>query len=256
MHTVISIAKKEFMDNFRNNWIIGLSAIFAILALLASYFSSRGQGWQDFESTTSTMMTPVQLLIPIIGLILGYATIVGEIEKGSMGSLLSHPVTRKEVILGKFLGLGSVISSTVLVGFGIAGVIIAVNVPNPDYVLYLLFIGASILLGLAFMSLALFFSSFFKSRSAAMGGAIFLWVFFTMFWQFLIFGILIATMERSSGPPAFPDWFYPIQLLNPTMTYSLINQDVLSIHWILLSLIAWTIIPMLIAFWIFKRRDV
>lgn len=254
MHAVFSIAKKEFMDNFRNNWIIALSVIFAILALLASYLSSRGQGWQDFESTTSTMMMPVRFFIPIIGLMLGYAAIVGEIEKGSMGSLLSHPVTRTEVILGKFLGLGSIISSTVLVGFGIAGVIIAVNVPNPDYVLYLVFIAASILLGLAFMSLALFFSSFFKSRSAAMGGAIFLWVFFTMFWQFLIFGILIATTPN--GLYSMPDWVYPIQLLNPTMAYSHINQDVLSIHWIFLSLIAWMILPMLMAFWIFKRRDV
>jgi len=254
VHVVISIAKKEFMDNFRNNWIIGLSVIFAILALLASYFSSYDQGWQDFESTTGTMMMPVQLLIPIIGLMLGYATIVGEIEKGSMGSLLSHPVTRKEVILGKFLGLGSVISSTVLVGFGIAGVIIAVNVPDPNIAIYLLFIAASILLGLAFMSLALFFSSFFKSRSAAMGGAIFLWFFFSMLFPMLTFGILIATIPN--GLYGMPDWFYPIQLLNPTMAYSLINQDVLSIHWIFLSLIAWMIIPMLMAFWIFKRRDV
>ena len=253
MHSIFIIAKKEFMDNFRNNWIIALSAILAILALLASYFSSRDLEWQDFEFTIRIIIMPVQFLIPIIGLILGYATVVGEIEKGSMGSLLSHPVTRNEVILGKFLGLGSVIFTTIFIGFGIAGIIIAINISNPDVGLYLLFIIASILLGLAFMSLALLFSSFFKKRSSAMAGVIMLWIFFNMLWGFLMFGLLIST---SGGSLSTPDWFYQVQLVNPTVAYSYINTSFIENHWIILSLLAWSILPSLLAFLIFKRRDV
>jgi len=253
VHSIFIVAKKEFMDNFRNNWIIALSAILAILALLASYFGSRDLEWQDFEFTIRIIIMPVQFLIPIIGLMLGYATIIGEIEKGSMGSLLSHPVTRNEIILGKFLGLGSVISTTIFIGFGIAGVIIAINISNPDVGLYILFIVASILLGLAFMSLSLFFSSFFKKRSSAMVGVIMLWIFFNMFWGFLMFGLLIFT---TSGGLSTPDWFHQLQLLNPTVAYSYINQNFIENHWIILSLIAWSIIPMILAFLIFKRRDI
>lgn len=252
MHTVISIAKKEFMDSFRNYDVLILAIMFAVLPVLVSYVASGGHGWQDPETTVVIMNSFVIFLIPIIGLMLGYAAIIGEIEKGSMGSLLSHPVTRKEVLLGKFLGLGSVICSTILIGFGIAGVVIAANVPNADFGVYLAFIAGSILLGLAFLSLALTFSSIVKSNSAAVGLAIASWFFFAICWQFLIMAIIMAV----EGTLTFSDWSYSIHLLNPIIAYSLINQDFLSIHWIILSLIAWIIIPLLLTFWIFKRRDV
>ena len=57
-------------------------------------------------------------LISIIAFMLGYATIIGEIERGSMSALLSLAATRFEIVVGKFLGLGSVLCFTVLVGFG------------------------------------------------------------------------------------------------------------------------------------------
>ena len=257
VNAILSIAKKEFMDNYRNQWIIALSAIFVILPIIVSYFGSQplGAGFRDFKSTINGMRMAVQSLIPIIGLMLGYATIVGEIEKGSIGVLLSLPATRTEVIIGKFLGLGSVICSTILIGFGTAGIIIAANISDPDYGLYLIFIGTSILLGLVFVGLALFFSSFFKKRSAAIGGAIFLWIFFTMFWQFLMFALLLVT--RPEGVYTMPDWFYTFQLFNPIMVHSLIDTpNAPSAYLILLSLMAWILIPLIASFWIFRRRDV
>ena len=164
---IFNIAKKEIMDNIRNKWIILISIIFASLAILVSYAGSMGQGWQNLVFTVIGMLALVQILIPIIGLMLGYAAIVGEIERGSMNSLLSLPVTRFEIIVGKFLGLGAVLTSTIIFGFGVAGIIIAVNLPSVNYAGYLIFIGATISIGLVFLSLSLLFSSFFKRRTAS-----------------------------------------------------------------------------------------
>lgn len=194
LNSISSIAKKEILDNVRNKWIIVLTIIFASLALVVSYFGSIfSQGWQNFGATISGMMSLVQFLIPIIGLMLGYAAIIGEIEKGSMSSLLSLPVNRLEIILGKFFGLGSIISFTTLIGFGVAGIVIAANVADVNYADYLVFIGATILLGLVFLSLSLFFSSLFKKRSTAMGGAILLWFLFNMILPLVFVGIMIAS---------------------------------------------------------------
>ena len=136
---IFSIAKKEFIDNFRNKWIIIISIIFAILVVIISYFGSQGfgQDWSPLEDTISGLEGIVTLIIPIISLMLGYAAIVGEIEKGSMSSLLALSVNRCEIVIGKFLGLGSVICSTILIGFGISGIIIDINVPSSDYMPYL-----------------------------------------------------------------------------------------------------------------------
>ncbi|MCK5159209.1 MAG: ABC transporter permease subunit, partial [Candidatus Heimdallarchaeota archaeon] len=148
-HPLFLIAKKEIMDNVRNRWIIIVTIIFAILTIAMSAFGSFiSEGWQDLGITITLMMSIVQLLVPIIGLMLGYAAIIGEIEKGSMSALLSLPVTRLEVVIGKFLGLGGVLAFSITVGFGIAGIVIGIMVPNVDFLEYLVFIGATILVGL------------------------------------------------------------------------------------------------------------
>ena len=187
---MLVIAKKEIMDNVRNLWIIIMTIIFAILTIamsaVGSYFS---EGWQSLEITVALMMSIVQLLVPIISLMLGYAAIVGEIEKGSMNIMISLPVNRLQIVLGKLLGLGSVLSFTILIGFGIAGIIIGVMVPNVNYAEYLIFIIATILVGLVYLHVAFFFSTLFKKRSTALGGAIFLWFFFNMILPVIMLGI-------------------------------------------------------------------
>ena len=83
--------------------------------------------------TISALSSIVYFIIPIIGLMLGYASIVGEIERGSMNSLLAHTLKRIEVVVGKFVGNAVVLSLSILIGFGIAGVVISINTSDVNY---------------------------------------------------------------------------------------------------------------------------
>lgn len=275
--SILSIAKKEIMDNVRNKWVIILTVIFATLTLVVSYFGSYfSQDWQDLGLTIAGMMSLVQFLIPIIGLMLGYATIIGEIERGSMSSLLSLPATRLDILLGKFFGLGGILSFTILIGFGIAGIVIALNVPDVDFGGYGIFIGSTILLGLVFLSLAMFFSTLFKKRASAMGGAIFLWFFFNMILPLIFAGVLIAGAgieDLLSG--IVPDWYYGLQLINPLSAYSgLVSVNVEAVGnmavegieitypsfynsgLIILILAIWILGSLFLAFWRFIEKDI
>lgn len=276
LNIIFSIAKKEILDNVRNKWIIILTIIFASLTLVVSYFGSIfSQGWQDFGVTISGMMSLVQFLIPIIGLMLGYAAIIGEIEKGSMSSLLSLPADRLEILLGKFFGLGGILSFTTFIGFGVAGIIIAANVSGVNYTDYLIFIGSTILLGLVFLSLALFFSTLFKKRSTAMGGAILLWFLFNMILPIVFIGVMVANISfESIASGGFPDWYFTLELFNPLSVYSALislnvgpvstMQGALSISYpsfyssglMVLILIAWIVVSLILAFWRFDKRDI
>jgi Cu-processing system permease protein len=276
LNIIFSIAKKEILDNVRNKWIIILTIIFASLTLVVSYFGSIfSQGWQDFGVTISGMMSLVQFLIPIIGLMLGYAAIIGEIEKGSMSSLLSLPADRLEILLGKFFGLGGILSFTTFIGFGLAGIIIAANVSGVNYADYLIFIGSTILLGLVFLSLALFFSTLFKKRSTAMGGAILLWFLFNMILPIVFIGVMVANISfESIASGGFPDWYFTLELFNPLSVYSALislnvgpvstMQGALSISYpsfyssglMVLILIAWIVVSLILAFWRFDKRDI
>ena len=276
---IISIAKKEIMDNIRNKWIILVSVMFALLTLVVSYFGSlASRGWQDLGLTISGMASLVTFLVPIIALMLAYAAIIGEIERGSMNSLLSLSANRFEIIIGKFLGLAGVLCFTIFIGFGAAGLMIAANVSNVNYADYGIFMGATMLLGLVFLSVALFFSTLFNKRSTAMGGAIFLWFLFNIILPIVFIGLLVTSVDimKIAIGESFvtPNWYYILNLFNPTTVYSSLltttlgpvsSMDAASFieapSWYsgeLLSglLLAWIIVFFALAVWRFQRKDI
>jgi len=276
--SIFSVAKKEVMDNTRNINIIIITIIFAILTVIVSFLgtlTSNG-GWQDLKTTVQFLMFFIQFLVPIIGLMLGYASIVGEIEKGTMNALLSEPITRLEIILGKFLGLGLVLAISVFVGFGAAGLVISLNVNNFDFGLYFLFIFFTIILGLVFISISMFFSSILKRRSQSIGMSIFTWSFFSFLWGIMLFAI----MASSGTQPEEAEGYFLINLFSPVQTFlSLISINMGSMGvtmmpslglsvWVdnfpdfyntgilLTILLLWIIIPLFLAYISFNRRDV
>jgi len=278
-NVIYSIAKKEIMDNIRNKWIILVSAMFALLTLVVSYFGSlASRGWQDLGVTISGMASLVTFLVPIIALMLAYATIIGEIERGSMNSLLSLSATRFEIIIGKFLGLAGVLCFTIIIGFGAAGLMIAANVSNVNYADYGIFIGATMLLGLVFLSVALFFSTLFNKRSTAMGGAIFLWFLFNIILPIVFIGLLATSIDITEfalgNPIVVPDWYHALNLFNPTSVYSSLlttaigpvssmnaSSMIPAPSWyssglLIGVLLAWVIVFFALAVWRFQRKDI
>jgi Cu-processing system permease protein len=252
-----------------------MSFIFALLTFVVSYFGSFGEGWQSLGLTIAGMMSLVQFLIPIIALILSYGAIVGEIERGSMSAFLSLPVKRVEIILGKFIGLSSVLGISVLVGFGVAGIIIGINIGEINIGEYIVFLLASILLGMVFVCLGLFTSSFFKRRSTAMGMSIFLWFFFSMIWSIIISGIAIMMVDdiTSVVSSGLPDWYFAVDMINPLSAFSaLVSLNVGSVSSVgqgfigsypdfystpLLTfiLLIWLAVFLFLSIIIFKKRD-
>ena len=278
-NVIISIAKKEIMDNIRNKWIILVSVMFALLTLVVSYFGSlASRGWQDLGLTISGMASLVTFLVPIIALMLAYAAIIGEIERGSMNSLLSLSATRFEIIIGKFLGLAGVLCFTIIIGFGAAGLMIAANVSNVNYADYGIFIGATMLLGLVFLSVALFFSTLFNKRSTAMGGAIFLWFLFNIILPIVFVGLLMTTIDitkfAQGNPIVVPDWYHALNLFNPTSVYSSLlttaigpvssmnaSSQIPAPSWYssglhISVLLAWILVFFILAVWRFQRKDI
>ncbi|MCK4949370.1 MAG: ABC transporter permease, partial [Thermoplasmata archaeon] len=185
LKAIYSVAKKEFADNVRNRWIVALTVIFAILTLLASYVTGGGSVLGGMEETVIGLLSIAAIFIPLIAVMLGYASIAGECENGSMGILLSYPIRRGEVLVGKLIGLGSVIVVSTVIGFGAAGILIAATVGAESGVAYLSFIGLTILSGFLYLSMAVLFSTIAKSRARALGMGVVL-----VFWS-MIYGMII-----------------------------------------------------------------
>ena len=273
MNEVLVVAKKEFMDNWRNKWIIAVSAVFLILTLAVSYFGTRGDvGWKDIAGTVGGMMFFIQWLVPIIGLMLGYATIIGEQERGSLSLILSYPIKRFELIIGKFIGLGAVLALANLIGFGVGGIVIGANVKGVQWGDYIIFISASILLGLVFIAVSMLFSCVFKKRSATLGGAVFLWFLFAIIWSIILVGIATALYGFETLMDEnwiVPTWYAITSVVNPISAFSvLVSLNVTPITlnitqlpsiynttFMLVILFSWIVISLFLAIYIFERKD-
>jgi ABC-type transport system involved in multi-copper enzyme maturation permease subunit len=242
-------------------------------SLYAEERKSRALG--NFEDTVGTIMSISVILIPIIAIMLGYSTIAGEAESGSLYVVLSYPVRRSEVLLGKFIGLGSVIVASCVIGFGAGGIIIAATVGTASGLGFLIFIGLTILIGLLYLALTIMASAFSKRKVTALASGIIIF-FWAMIYGMIIMGIYLGTGgsidDFISGKIEYPDWLWKSIVLSPGDMYQMasmqafgINQmfgitvdvpEFMSLEFLLGVMLIWTIVPMILAYIFFKRRDI
>lgn len=262
------IAGKEWRDRIRNRWVVAVALIFASFALAIAYFGSAQQGevgFRGIDVTIASLVSLVIYLVPLIALVLGYDAIVGEKERGSLELLLAMPITRFEILLGKFLGLSAALASATALGFGAGLLALAGQLTTRDVYHYLGFAGSAILMGMAFLSLSILVSVVAPDRIRASGTAIGLWFFFVLVFDLLLLGALVSS-EGKLGSGVFG----VLLMLNPADVFRLLNifgseqvqsmyglatvmPDTLTNPAVLVAvMLGWIIAPFIVAHWRFK----
>lgn len=265
---IFTVAGKEFRDRIRNRWVLAVALVFAVFSLVIAYFGGAQQGavgFRSIEFTIASLVSLVIYLIPLIALLLGFDAIVGERERGSLDLLLSLPITRLEVLLGKYLGLAAALTLSTLAGFSLVAVLLYQHISWAGLYHYIGFMISSVLLGLAFLSMAVLMSVVARDRTRASGLAIAMWFFFVLVFDLLLLGILVGTGGSFGG-----DAFAWLLLLNPADVFRILNvfslDDVRTMYG-LASIVppslgsplvmggvmaAWIVLPLAVARWRFK----
>ncbi|AEA68362.1 Membrane protein [Pseudomonas brassicacearum subsp. brassicacearum NFM421] len=274
MTQIWSIAAKEFSDGLRNRWLLAISLLFAVLAVGIAWLGAAASGQVGFTSIPATIASLASLatfLMPLIALLLAYDAIVGEEEGGTLMLLLTYPLGRGQILLGKFVGHGLILALATLIGFGCAAVAIALLVDDVELGLLLWAFGrfmvSSTLLGWVFVALAYVLSSKAGEKSSAAGMALGVWFLFVLVFDLALLALLVLSKGRFN-----PDLLPWLLLLNPTDIYRLINlsgfegsgnaiglmalsSDLpVSISLLWLCLLLWVGALLLLAYWMFRRR--
>lgn len=265
---VAILAMKEFRDRIRNRWVLAVAAVFTVFSLAIAWFGGAQQGavgLQSAEATIASLVSLVIYLIPLIALLLGFDAVVGERERGSLDLLLALPITRGELLLGKYLGLAAALTLSTLAGFAAVAVLMAGQLGANGLYHYLGFMFSSVLLGLAFLSLAVLMSVLARDRTRASGLAIALWFGFVLVFDLLLLGALVASGGRVGG-----DAFAYLLLLNPADVFRILNvfslDDLRSLYglasivppalanaWLMGgAMLGWIVAPLLLAGWRFR----
>ena len=250
MSPIWIITGKEVRDSLRNRWVLAATLLLAALALSLGFLGSSPTGSVKVDPLTVTVVSLSSLsifLIPLIAMLLAYDAVIGEIERGTMALLLSYPVSRWQVLVGKFLGHLIILTLATTAGYGLAGMALQLAHGGLDFAAwqpFALLIVASVLLGAAFLAMGYLISAKVKERGTAAGIAI--------------------------GVPMLET----ILLFNPADVYRLLNltgyentamyagmaglsgQLTLGMPVLVAAQLLWIALPFALAAWIFRKRQI
>jgi len=225
MGPTLIIIQKELRDGMRNRWVLAVTLLLAALALSLGFLGSAPTGSVKVDPLTVTVVSLSSLsifLVPLIAMLLSYDAIVGEVDRGTMALLLSYPVARWQVVVGKFFGHLCILSLATFLGYGLAGIALQMAHGGVDFSTWMPFIFlilASILLGACFLSLGYLISAIVQDRATAAGIAIGVWLFLVIIYDMALLGILVADGGRNITSPMLNTML----LFNPTDVYRLLN---------------------------------
>jgi ABC-2 type transport system permease protein len=138
------------------------------------------------------------ILVPLIAIALVFDSINGEFNKRTMSRVLSQPIHRDALLLGKFLGalftLTLVLTAIWLLIIGMGLLELGVPPSVEEVVRMFSLLLATIFYGGIWLSLALVFSVAFRSPATAMLASIATWLFFFIMWS-IIAGLLAQSLS-------------------------------------------------------------
>ena len=275
MNSVITIAAKEIQQAIRNRWVLAATLLLAGLALSLTFLGSAPTGTVGARALDVVIVSLSSLtifLIPLIALLIAHDAIVGDMERGTMLLLLSYPVARWQVLLGKFLGHLAVLAFATCLGYGAAAAalpIIGSSFDSEGLAAFAAMIGSSILLGAVFVAIGYLVSAVVRDRGTAAELCIGLWLALVLIYDMALLGLLVLDQGRNiSG-----GMLNALLLLNPTDAYRLFNltgfanvslfsgmaglagSSTLSVQALLTALVLWILVPLAGAALAFSRRE-
>lgn len=231
------VARKDFQDSIRSRGLWIVSALFLVLFVVPAYLVADGVGGAVVQQTgeqissdafISLLASFVAFLIPIVAIVLAYASVAGERDSGTLKLLLALPHSRREVVLGKIVGRSAVIVLPILVGFLAAAIVFLITPVSFEIGNYVAFALLSALLGVVFVSLAVGISAAARTRRQAMLGNVGVYVTFALFWGSFAEGLVNLLSEYTDmGFETLVQVQLATRLFNPTDAY----QSLAAILW-------------------------
>ncbi len=175
---VLRIGSKELRDAMAARWFVMYTIAFAALGLGVASVSSIAGGLAGFGRTSAGLVNLVLLVVPLMSLTAGAGAIASDRERGMLLYVLAQPMTRLELLIGKYVGLAGAILSSLSLGLGISSLALAWKGQSGDPLQMVRLAGLAYALALTMLSVGFLVSVMARRTSVAIGAAVFLWLIF------------------------------------------------------------------------------
>jgi len=272
LDAVAAVAAAELRHALHGRLVQAFGGLFALLALAIAVAGLGASGQllvQGFTRTAVSLLTLALYLLPLLGLVMG-ANAFGA-EDGGLELLLAQPVARTDVVLGRALGLAAAMVGVGALGFGAAGAVVGAVAGSEGLAAYVLVAAAGTGVGLAGLALGVLTGTLTRRRSAAVGGALGLWLVLAVLYDFVAIAVLQFMGSGEPGPlllgllAANPiDGVRALALvslgadvlLGPTgASMQRLLGESRGALLVVTSLVAWCVLPAAGAALVYRRRD-
>jgi Cu-processing system permease protein len=271
-HIVGTIARKELRTTVTSRWFwmwsfafVGLAALLVMVALPESRLGAQ----VGFGRTAASLVTLVQIIVPLMGLTLGAMSIAGQKESGALRFLMSHPVSRTEAFWGTYLGLAGALGIAAAGGFGVAGVLTAMRGVSAGAGTFVWIAVISWLLALGMLGVGMLISTLTTSSGSALGVAIFVWLVMVFVGDLGLMGTSVATgmpvgvlfLGALLNPvevfrlTALTTFSGSLDILGPAGTYAVDTLGDLLLPVLFTVMLLWVSVPAAIAWARFRGRS-
>ena len=189
---MLTILRKELADYFTSTRCFILFLLVLIASGVAIYAAYNGIREASIDPgpvfiklfTTGedlpSLTVFIALLVPIIGIALGFDAINGERSSGTLNRVLSQPIYRDSVINGKFLAgvvtMAIMIGAIMLIVGGYGLRMIGVPPGAEEIVRLFIYFLSAVIYGAFWMGLAILFSVLFRSLAVSLLSPMVIWI--------------------------------------------------------------------------------
>lgn len=210
MNRILATAMCEFRIAFRNRWVsiaTGMMVLFALVLSAAGSAPTGDIGVDRLSVTVASLTSLAVYLVPLLALLMSFDAVAGEVERGTLPLLLTYPVSRQQILLGKLLAHLAILALAVTLGYGAAALVAVWSEPESINGLGSLWrlIWTSVLLGATFLGAGYALSVLARRPSGAAGLAIALWLGAVVLYDLALLA-LIVTDGEGPLPPTHCRW--------------------------------------------------
>lgn len=267
------IAGKDYYETRDSRLVRWLVYLVAVVGIVGGYVFPAIEGRDVTASGFAEFMTgPMGLLLPLVGLLLGYNAIVGERESGQLAILLGLPHDRRDVVVGKLVGRGVHLVFAVVAGLVGAGLLVWYPFGTVDLLLYAAYLLLTLSFGVIFFGIGLALSTLTTSKQRATVGAFGIFFLFVVVWDLVAELLRFVFEQLGLTAGTLPDWVLFVHGLEPGTLYDRIiaafyQNSTASPYlgpdapwyldeWLALGVFTlWVVLPILAGYRRFERTD-
>lgn len=193
MRIVSIIALQELYDSLYNRWLIGFGVLFALLTVGISYYglaAARDIGFQGFSQVATSLLNLILFTVPMVAMAQAVTSLGSEGE--GILILLTQPLERREVLIGKYLGMVGAVGGTLLGGLFIGGGIVAIQTGISTVADFLLLMLLTLVLICLFLALGISVAVVWRDRAKALGICLGIWFFLVLLYDLVVFGLMVS----------------------------------------------------------------